>query len=307
MNFLKCKKYEWVINKKFTSQGSERVKEAIIETFIRTRLKEGFKCIFQSTKFVVLNLQMFLFEKNRPKGKSNASPQTCTFFYVVYFQNESSNSQFQTNEKNSAKSLFNSKNKLTNRLNSDSLLKKTTSLSKEDDYANNPNGEKKSEKVFFRTELYFEDIQGVSKQYSVFRSKEMNKIGDYFKNLTNNEIVNLIHLIDLKAFLSLQSIYSLFLNKSDFIENVSAFRHYSKVDLENLCSSSTLTKIQNFEPEFFDLIRILPDLNILFRRNSFKLSKLDFSKSTNSANLHNRIDFKTKKSVSWFILSFDNN
>ncbi len=288
----------------------ERVKEAIIDTFIRTRLKEGFKCILQSPKFVVLSLQTILFDSCRAeKSKKNASPQTCTFFYVVYFQNEATvngGGHIQTADKSTVKSHFNSKVKLTNRLNSDSLLKKTTSISKEDEYANSAadGGEKKAaaENVYFRTEVYFEDIQGVSKQYNLFKSKEMHKIGDYFKNLTKSEIVNLIHLIDLKAFLSLQSIYALFLNKAEFIENVSAFRHYSKVDLENLCFNSTLAKIQGFDLEFFDSIRILPDLNVLFRRNSFKLNKMDFSKSINSANLHNRIDLKSKKSVSYFYL-----
>jgi hypothetical protein len=359
VNILKCKKYEWTVNKKFTVQAGERVKEAIIDTFVRTRLKEGFKCIFQSSKFVVFMMQIYMYddvcrrkgepatcssqqqqqtsaaaaasskkEKSKPDehSKMNASPQTCTFFYVIYFHTESSSPSSSlpsaassmgghfattatTTDKTTSRNLFNSKSKLTTSRFSgggESLLKQTSGAavgglpgSKEEEYVNGGAGEKKLviENCFFRTELYFEDVEGVNKQSSIFKTAARETNNDYFKKLTNTEIVNLIHLIDLKAFLSLQSVYSLFLSKPDFLNNISAFRNYSKVDLENLCADSTLVKVQDYDAEFFDSVRLLPDLSILFRRNSFKLSRLDFTKSSQTANLHNRIDFRTKRTV----------
>ena len=305
MSILKCKKYEWIVNQKFATSMAERVKESIIDAFIRIRLKEGFKCVFQCSKFVVFTQQILMFDLGSNSSetthkqtksestKSNASPQKCTFFYVIYFNIESKSAAF--NKSN----IFILKTKLTNRLNAptDSMLNKL-STNIQDEYSRE---KQEVDSAYFRTEIYFEDIDGINKHKSAHNlaSKDLsgNRLIEYFKNLSNLEIINLIYLIDMKAFLSLQSIYALFLCKSDFIENLSSFDNFSQVDLQSLCSDSILASIQNYNMEFFDSIRILPDLKILLRKHSFKTAnKIGFAKSFNSANLHNRIDFSKKES-----------
>ena len=117
------KKFKWSINKQFSNQVSLSLKENIIDTFIKTRLREGFKCLFQCSKFAVFTIQLNMFDQgglsvdfsrqnsdsarkttlNESDSLSNTSKnsnregaslnfksgssQFCTFVYVVYFMN----------------------------------------------------------------------------------------------------------------------------------------------------------------------------------------------------------------------------
>ena len=110
INFMQQRKFKWVLDKRFSHQISQTLKEAIIDTFVRMRLKEGFKCLFQNPKFAVFTLQLTMFDlgdlssssqteainsdsKGLSSGKAtfkNGSSQICTFVYVVRFFNASS-------------------------------------------------------------------------------------------------------------------------------------------------------------------------------------------------------------------------
>lgn len=123
LNFMTQKKFKWSINKQFSNQVSLSLKENIIDTFIKTRLREGFKCLFQCSKFAVFTIQLNMFDQgglsvdfsrqnsdsarkttlNESDSLSNTSKnsnregaslnfksgssQFCTFVYVVYFMN----------------------------------------------------------------------------------------------------------------------------------------------------------------------------------------------------------------------------
>lgn len=98
------------------------------------------------------------------------------------------------------------------------------------------------EEIYFQTEMYCEAIDGIyqerknqsasassclssssSSTSSGSSKKAKEKLAiDYFKNLTTLEICNLVYLIDLKCFSSLQSVYALFMSKSNSIGNLSA-------------------------------------------------------------------------------------
>ena len=58
LNFMEQKRFKWKIGDSFSLKTSLALKETIIDTFIRLRLKEGFKCLFQWSKFCVFTIQL---------------------------------------------------------------------------------------------------------------------------------------------------------------------------------------------------------------------------------------------------------
>jgi len=59
---MKQKKFKWTISKLFSLRKSLMLKEQLIDTFARIRLKEGFKCLFQCSKFAVFTMQLQMFD-----------------------------------------------------------------------------------------------------------------------------------------------------------------------------------------------------------------------------------------------------
>lgn len=149
------------------------------------------------------------------------------------------------------------------------------------------------EEVYFQTELYYEAIDGVYQERksnaasSIYLSskkiKEKSNL-DNFKNLNASEISNLIYLSDLKCFSALQSIYTLFLNKSNTIENLIGQvcdrssggefvgPRFDRTHLSEF-SAEVIDRILSLDINFVESIRILPDLNIVLRKHTLKESK----------------------------------
>jgi hypothetical protein len=68
LNCMEQKRLKWTISKSFSHQVGLMLKETIIDTLVRTRLKEGFKCLFQSSKFAVFTLQFSMFDSGELSG-----------------------------------------------------------------------------------------------------------------------------------------------------------------------------------------------------------------------------------------------
>lgn len=62
LNFMERKEFKWNINNLFSYQTSLNIKETIIDTFVRIRLKEGFRCLFQNSKMAVFSIQLTMFD-----------------------------------------------------------------------------------------------------------------------------------------------------------------------------------------------------------------------------------------------------
>ena len=164
--------------------------------------------------------------------------------------------------------------------------------------------------VYFTTELYSEVIDGVYQD----QDKKQNQTTDnkkpqcdYFKHLTHTEILNLIFLIDLRSFVTIQSISTLFLNKSNSILNLYSLLNGYESAGDSLTplpksgnyffSQETATKILNYNPNFYESIRMLPDLNLITKSlqslvNNQSISRLNSeapSSLTGPTNLLNRI------------------
>lgn len=80
LNFMMQKKYKWSINKSFSVPISLTLKENIIDTFIRSRLREGFKCLFHSSKLAVFTIQLNMFDQgglNHSETNRKANSSTC--------------------------------------------------------------------------------------------------------------------------------------------------------------------------------------------------------------------------------------
>lgn len=156
--------------------------------------------------------------------------------------------------------------------------------------------------VSFTTELYAEVIDGVYQERKNInlnsmsmgfpfgkRSKDKDKYSEYFRNLTYTEILNLIFLTDLKCFLTLQSSHALFLQKNTFISNLYSMlnstapysssshgnqqltaspdkkRFMTNIYLKDSSSDDSTSNIynNNYNTNFYESIRILPDLKLL--------------------------------------------
>lgn len=177
------------------------------------------------------------------------------------------------------------------------------------------------EEIYFQTEMYCEAIDGIYQERknqsistaaaaatttgssachittsSVSGSKKAKeKLAiDYFKNLTTLEICNLIYLIDLKCFSSLQSVYALFLSKSNTIGNLSAqmssslgctidmagssslaqqqlppFRQLDRSNLSEF-TADVVGNILGYNRNFVESVRLLPDLSIVLKKHKLK-------------------------------------
>lgn len=62
LNFMERKEFKWNINNSFSYQTSLNIKETIIDTYVRIRLKEGFRCLFQNSKMAVFSIQLTMFD-----------------------------------------------------------------------------------------------------------------------------------------------------------------------------------------------------------------------------------------------------
>ena len=62
LNFMHQKKFKWILSDSLSLDVALNLKEIIIDSFIRMRLKEGFKCIFQSPKFAIFTMQLTMFD-----------------------------------------------------------------------------------------------------------------------------------------------------------------------------------------------------------------------------------------------------
>lgn len=77
------KEFKWNINKSFSFQISLNLKETIIDTFVRIRLKEGFRCLFQNSQMAVFCIQLSMFDsgefkRQNSKNESGSDSQTRT-------------------------------------------------------------------------------------------------------------------------------------------------------------------------------------------------------------------------------------
>lgn len=143
------------------------------------------------------------------------------------------------------------------------------------------------EDVYFQTELYFEAIDGIHQERKMAGNLNLSNkknvkeklSAEYFKNLNTLEISNLIYLVDMKCFSTLQSIYALFLSKSNTIQNLSTLinaigNDLSKVEIgkSNLCefSSEILNNIISYNMSFAESVRLLPDLSLILKKHSLK-------------------------------------
>ncbi|CAF0823180.1 unnamed protein product [Brachionus calyciflorus] len=267
INFLIKKKFKWIINKKFSSQTAQALKEMLIDTFIRMRLKEGFKCLFQSSKFVVFTLQLTMFDSannSQNKAFKNGSSQSCSFIYVIRFLNSKKSN----------------------------LLNVATNSNNEQDSDNNPNDHEET----FITELYTEAIDGIYQD----RGRKKDRV-DYFKNLSNLEILNLIYLQDLKCYSIIQSSYALFLTKSNLMQNLESLMAKIEVNnlnqiIDNLAFKDNLMSIIQFDSKYYESIRLLPDLGLVLLKHSIKELKNSKSRLSNptSQYLFNRVNYNNR-------------
>lgn len=240
---------------------------------------------------------------SEPKSKKTKypAPQTTTLFYVIFFDNNDSNVTDKLN--------YYSRN----RQMSLPVSHRSQLGGKDDEFSNSMHENRKTslpDTVHFRTELYYEAIEGVSinyhpgllnlsknntkraQRYNTYYRKYVKKSTSHYMKLTNSQIVDLIYLMDLKAFIALQSISTVFSHTSDFLNYMSMFRHFSNSDFQGLLTSNTNLSA---DTDVFDLIKLLPDLGILFRNHSLsKPSKLELSKSSSAANLQHRIEIGGK-------------
>lgn len=76
LNFMKKKELHWNVNKSFSYQMSLNVKESIIDAFIRIRLKEGFRCLFQNAKMAVFCIQLTMFDSGEFLLQNQQQPQS---------------------------------------------------------------------------------------------------------------------------------------------------------------------------------------------------------------------------------------
>lgn len=264
VNFMLKKKFKWTLDQNFSLQTAQNLKETIIDTFIRVRMKEGFKCLFQCSKFVAFTVQLSMLDST----ESNTSPninyrtaQTCSFIYVIRLH-KSDNSN-----------LFNVDMQTQNESNQDN-------------------------EVYFVTEIYAENIDGVYKErtYKKDRIRKKDRI-EYFKNLNNNEIINMIYLQDYKCFSILQSSFALFFSKNNLYENLNELISKSELSvvIENEEIKDILNKILDFEDKFYDCIRLVPDLNIILNKHLLKeLGKKSSLINPISQCLINRVSYQSK-------------
>ena len=75
LNFMERKEFKWNINNSFSYQTSLNIKETIIDTFVRIRLKEGFRCLFQNSKIAVFSIQLTMFDSGE-FGNSQQVPSS---------------------------------------------------------------------------------------------------------------------------------------------------------------------------------------------------------------------------------------
>jgi hypothetical protein len=316
LDFFHKRKFKWTINKAFSYQTSLFLKEMIIDMFIRTRLKEGFKCLYKCSKFVVFTLQLSLFDAgglshqhpskeffkqqqaqhqaNQQSTFKTGSSQCCSFIYVLHFNTVNNSGS------NKHEPMFNLMN---NDLTIDINLEETglkRQGSENTAESTNTKSTKSSETVgadaiFFSTELYVESIDGICQRRKAHLNSNMTsnsnkpkeRLHDYFRNLTNLEIINLIYLIDFKCFNCFQSIHALFLSESNALKNMNHFLGQSMTKFTNQNMNEYLFDF-NFDSNYLDSIRILPDLSVLAFKSLNKLSQVSEHSSTPSQ-LHNPI------------------
>ena len=371
------KKFKWVLNSSFSNSMAQNLKETIIDTFVRLRLKEGFKCLFQSARFAVFTIQLTMFdtgdinnqtEANDTASKmfgkdlsdktndelkddlrrhsaknfttfKNGSSQICTFIYIIRFFSNLSDSQLENsspvtslnkNRQNTGllnvvggnqESIYYSENPKNygHHFPENGPVNKNEELPVNSAQSLDMNSLKQFE-ISFTTEIYVEAVDGIYQEKkstnltssSFNLNAKKNKSDKFrhlrnFRNLTNLEIVNLIYLTDLKCFSILQSSYALFLSKSNPILNLTALlgnvvksnNPASGVILEGscfqpkayFCSTPSLLNVYDYNTNYFDCIRVLPDLNIIPKNTLVKLSKNSKSSSVRSTYLYNRIKF----------------
>ncbi|RNA15440.1 hypothetical protein BpHYR1_032625, partial [Brachionus plicatilis] len=257
--FMLIKKFKWTLENNFSAQTAQNLKETLIDTFIRMRMKEGFRCLFQCSKFVAFTLQLTMLDSTDSQNSryKSGSAQTCTFIYVIRFhKNDNSN-----------------------------LLNVAVPAQIE---------AVPSTEIYFVTEIYAEAIDGVYQE----RARKKDRI-DYFKNLTNNEILNMIYLQDYKCFSILQSSSALFLSKNNLYENLNGLISKSELTkaakIEDSELKEMLDKILDFEDKFYDCIRLVPDLNVILCKHLLKeLGKKSTLVNPVSQCLLNRVNYQTK-------------
>jgi len=162
--------------------------------------------------------------------------------------------------------------------------------------------------ISFTTEMYFESIDGIYREKkaanlsnSTFNLNSKKIMRDKlkhlrnFRNLTNSEIINLIYLTDLKCYSALQSSYALFLSKTNPVANLTNLLNISSPNSfqshQYFHSASNLINIYEYDSNYFDSIRILPDLNIIPKNSLVKLNNNSKMSSVRSTYLINRIKF----------------
>ncbi len=243
-------------------------------------------------------------KKRNTKSGKNASPKICTFFYIVYFLGEAAVSNPIDNRQQQPIKYKNNRqlNQIINE-NSEMVTKEAQYISTPNSLLNfsNNNG------VYFKTEVYYEAIDGIKKNRkrnppsnsgdnNQQQTTTVNTPIDYFRNLSNIEIVNMIYMIDFKAFLTIQSMYAMFLSKGNCLQTMFSLLNSSRIDQTDLNNShfseSILSNFKNYDSEFLDSIRLLPDINILLKKHGSRLSKNDSNNMfKSSGNLLNRIKF----------------
>ena len=361
LNFMLQKKFKWILNNSFSFDVAQNLKETIVDTFIRMRLKEGFKCLFQSNKFAIFTIQLTMFDSGdivsqyetslnsskiirademkdeirRHSAKNlttfkNGSSQMCTFVYVIRFfsnwnwpyaasqqkatgMSTSENAQnngllnvvANNNNNNNSQGLF----YLDNAKRYDETFHEIGPAKKKEDAQTNATSLDMNElEVSFTTEIYVEAVDGIYREkkstnlsnstFNLSSKKIMREKLRYlrnFRNLTNSEIINLIYLTDLKCFSSLQSSYALFLSKTNPITNLTGLLNVFTTTSNDFQpqqyfhSSSNLINIYEYDCNYFECIRILPDLNIIPKASLIKLNKNNKMSSVRSTYLINRI------------------
>jgi hypothetical protein len=368
LNFMHQKKFKWILNKSFSFEVALNLKENIVDAFIRMRLKEGFKCLFQTPKFAIFTMQLTMFDsgdisnqfdpslsdtskflnKETPKTNEdesrdetrrhsaknfttfkNGSSQICTFVYVVRFfsnlaQLSASISQIlnlsqhktgftlesiasKTNIHNNGLLNVISGNNAENLFYLDNSKRFEQNIKKDENPSNQNNLDMNDLEISFTTEIYVEAVDGICREKKLtslsnstfnLNSKKMmrDKLKHLrsFRNLTNSEIINLIYLTDLKCFSTLQSSYALFLSKSNPVANFTSLLSSTSNGFHShqyFHSTSNLINIYEYDCNYFESIRILPDLNIIPKSSLVKLNKNNKMSSVRSTYLINRIKF----------------
>ena len=258
LNYMHQQKYYWSVSvENAESRVLRYVKQTIVDICLNTRLNEGFKFLFKTNEFIVMQLELDMCDNGVcEECVLNANEKTNKTHLQNFLMASTTTIRQSIAEPLTTSSPIKTKEK-EKHIQKVSLIYVLKYVNENDQKSGLeefdfniifPANQPLKEDLFI-TEIYIETINGVCDF-----SQNNNNL-KYFNGLDYNQIVNLIYLNDLKVFLTIQSVYSLiFLEKNNFCKLLSK-HEISKSNqslLENrtykieIPSNETLKESSNF-------------------------------------------------------------